>query len=129
MSDPRDIDEKLLATTGRRAQALALASPDRQALDPLQQLIGLPSPVWENQDSSRLTDGQCSVFTGASRCPAAAVSMAWIGCTVGEHLDKSSVCEKHALMLGRDRSEYHCRRCWDAMNIISKAKVIRIEEI
>jgi len=92
-------------------------------------MMGLPAPVWENQSGSKVADGRCIVFSGASRCPATASHTAWIGCTVGEHLDKSDVCESHARMLGRDTTAYSCRRCWDAAGIISKAKVIRIEEI
>jgi hypothetical protein len=124
-----DRDEALLATTSRRAQALELARPARQVQDPLQQLMGLPAPVWENQDSSKLTDGRCVIFSGSARCPRTAVSWAWIGCTAGEHLDKSDVCENHALMLAKDTTTYHCRRCWDAAGTISTARVIKIEEM
>lgn len=92
-------------------------------------MLGCPAPVWENQERSRLTDGGCVIFNGSTRCGAAASHRAWIGCTIGEHLDHSSVCEGHAAMLGRDRSEYHCRRCWDATGQVSKARVIKVERI
>ena len=129
MTDPRDSDAALLANSGRRAQALELARPAKKAADPLQQLMGCPAPVWENQERSKLTDGGCVIFSGSTRCKSAASHKVWIGCTIGEHLDHSSVCESHAAMLGRDTTSYHCRRCFDATGQVSKARVIRIERL
>jgi hypothetical protein len=129
-----DSDEKLLASSGRHAQALELARPARPVTDQLQRMMGLPAPVWENQERSKVTDGRCIVFSGAARCTGIASHSAWIGCTVGEHLDKSDVCEVHASQLlatmdTERESKYSCRRCWDAVGVISKARVIRIERI
>jgi len=91
--------------------------------------MGCPAPVWENQDDAKLTDGGCVIFSGPARCKGNASHKAWIGCTIGEHLDASDVCEAHALMLGKDTTSYHCRRCFDATGEISKARVIKIERI
>jgi hypothetical protein len=124
-----DADDRLLASSGRRAQALALARPQQAAPDPLQQLMGCPPPVWENQDRSKLTDGGCVIFSGTARCKGSAGHRAWIGCTIGEHLDHSDVCEAHAAMLAKDATAYNCRRCWDATGQVSKAKVIKIERL
>ena len=129
-ADPRDSDAALLANSGRRAQAEELTSVRRAPLDPLQELMGCPAPVWENQDSSKLEDGGCVIFSGSSRCPDKAAYAVWIGCQVGEHLDKSGVCAGHALYIrAREETVYHCRRCWDATGSISKARVIKIERI
>jgi hypothetical protein len=128
LTDPRDSDDALLASSGRRAQALDLVRP-RRAQDPLQQLMGCPAPVWENQERSKLADGRCVIFSGTARCKAGASHTAWIGCTIGEHLDHSDVCEAHAAMLGKDTTSYHCRRCFDATGEVSKAKVIKVERI
>jgi len=127
--DLRDSDAALLGKSGRAAEAAELARPQRAAVDQLQAAMGCPAPVWENQDSSKLTDGGCLIFNGSTRCGRTASAWAWIGCTIGEHLDKSGVCEAHAAMLGRDRSEYNCRRCWDATGQVSKARVIKIEDM
>lgn len=124
-----EADEALLAGSGRAAEARALARPQRAPLDPLQALMGPPAPVWENQDESRLADGRCSIFNGSRRCPHPVTDLAWIGCSVGEHLDKSGVCQAHAEMLGKDTTTYYCRRCWDAVRAISAARVIKIERI
>jgi hypothetical protein len=128
LTDPRDTDDALLALPGRKAQALELARP-RRVSDPLQELMGCPAPVWENQDSSKLTDGGCTMFSGPDRCKVTATHKAWIGCTIGEHLDASDVCPAHAAHLDRWKGAYHCRRCWDATGQVSKAKVIRIERL
>jgi hypothetical protein len=129
MTDLRDADEALLARAGRAAEAAALARPQRARTDPLQEMMGLPGPVWENQPESKLADGQCVIFHGSRRCPHPATHWMWIGCTGGEHLDRSGVCEGHAMMCGRDTTTYRCRRCWDAVRAISGAKVIKVEEI
>jgi hypothetical protein len=129
LTDIRDSDAALLAKSGRAAEAAALAAVEKQELDPLQRIMGLPAPVWENVYDHKLTDGRCSVFSGSSRCPGIATHRAWIGCTVGEHLDKSDVCAAHEQMLGRDHASYHCRRCWDATGAISIARVIKTEAI
>jgi hypothetical protein len=129
MTDLRDSDAALLAKSGRMAEAAALARPVRRELDPLQKMMGLPSPVWENAATSKLTDDHCVIFNGDRRCPGLATHLAWIGCTVGEHLDKSSVCAAHAGMLGRNQTVYRCRRCWDAVRAVSDARIIKIEAI
>lgn len=127
--DLRDSDAALLAKSGRRAEAERLARPQKAVLDPIQRAMGLPSPVWENQDSSKLTDGQCSVFGGSGRCPAAAAYHVWIGCAVGEHLDCSDVCEPHGTQMAGSDGVYYCRRCWDALCVISQARVIKVERM
>jgi hypothetical protein len=123
-----EADERLLASAGRAAEAAALAARNPVQLDPLQQMMGLPGPVWLNASGERLPDGVCVFISGTARCQHKATHWAWIGCTVGEHLDKSGLCERHA----RDVLGYpalHCQRCWNAMRIISDARFIRIEEM
>lgn len=129
MTDPRDSDAALLEKSGRARESAGLTTISKKTTDPLQAMMGCPAPVWENQDSSKLSDGGCVIFNGARRCGKAATHAAWIGCTVGEHLDRSDVCEAHAAMLGRDTTSYSCRRCWDAVGEVSKAKVIKVEAI
>lgn len=129
MTDPRDTDAVLLRSSGRKAEAAALAVRNKVRLDPLQEMMGLPAPVWENQPDSKVTDGQCVIFSGPVRCRGDASHRVWIGCTTGEHLDYSDVCGAHALHLEAWKGHYNCRRCWDALNVISKAQVIKIERI
>lgn len=129
MTDPRDTDQQLMQRSGRKAEAMALAQRKRVQLDPLQEMMGLPAPVWENQPESKASDGRCVIFSGAQRCGTAATHRAWIGCTVGEHLDFSDVCEAHGQMLDGSSTVYYCRRCWDAVHEISKAQVIKVERI
>lgn len=121
-------DEKLLASSGRRAKALELASPRKRAADPLQAMMGCPAPVWLNEQPNKHPDGICVLFSGTTRCSASASHWAWIGCTIGEHLDKSGVCGKHAEAMGRYPA-LHCERCWNATGEVSDAKIIRIERI
>lgn len=128
MTDLRDADAQLLKTAGRRADAAALAQRSRTPLDPLQAAMGIPYPVWENATASKLPDGRCVLFSGQARCAATATHWAWIGCTIGEHLDKSGVCERHAEQM-TGYPVLHCRRCWEATGEISDARVIKIERI
>jgi hypothetical protein len=128
VTDRRDADTALLARSGRAAEAAALARPERPPADPIQELLGCPSPVWENAEGSKLADGICVLFSGANRCRAGATHRAWIGCTSGEHLDKSEVCERHSReMLKLPR--LHCKRCWNALRVVSDATIIKIEAI
>lgn len=128
-NDPRDEDSQLLTSTGRRAEAEQLAARTPMQLDPIQALMGPPAPVWENQETSKQRDGRCVVYHGATRCSSGVHSRVWIGCTTGEHLDYSELCEPHAAQLETGGTSFSCRRCWDALNIISRATVIRIERI
>lgn len=128
MTDPRDSDAALLAKSGRRAEAELLARPVRHAVDPLQEMMGCPPPVWLNDNGDKAPDGRCVVYSGPNRCTAGATHWAWIGCTLGEHLDKSAVCGPH----GEAMAGYptlHCKRCWDALRAVSDATIIKIERI
>lgn len=113
---------------GRSADAARLAKRQPRQLDMIQRIMGLPAPQWLNNDDRKEPDGRCVMFSGAQRCGRAAEHLVWIGCTVGEHLDKSSMCAEHA---GRmDASVIlHCQRCWEALAIVSDARIIRIETI
>lgn len=126
MTDPRDTDAALLAQSGRRAEAARLARPRKRELDPVQELIGLPPPVWLNDAGSKQPDGRCVLYSGEYRCPHPATHWVWIGCTLGEHLDKSATCGKHAENI-RNYPVLHCKRCWDALREISDALIIKIE--
>jgi hypothetical protein len=128
VSDQRSADEALLRQSGRAAEAAALARPQKRALDPVQAMMGLPPPVWMNDTGNKAPDGRCVLYSGSSRCQATATHRAWIGCTTGEHLDRSDVCAPHAAQMP-DLPTLHCKRCWDAMSIISDARIIKIEEI
>lgn len=113
---------------GRRADAQALARRVKAPADPLQNLFGCPPPVWMNRDDQKRPDGRCARYQGVTRCTAPAVQRTWIGCTAGEHLDRSDLCETHAILVG-NLKVLHCQRCWDALGIISDARVIKTEPI
>ena len=114
---------------GRKADALRLAERHPRPLDPLQRIMGLPAPQWLNNDDGRRPDGLCVMMPGLLRCAKPATHQVWIGCTTGEHLDKSSMCEAHALDISQWKAVLHCQRCWDALAIVSDARIIRIETI
>ena len=128
MTHQLDADEALLARSGRAAQAAELARPVRRKIDPLQEAMGLPNPVWLNAIENKTPDGRCVLYSGPNRCSATATHWAWIGCTVGEHLDKSGVCERHAEAMSKYPT-LHCERCWNAVREISDARIIKIEAI
>jgi hypothetical protein len=111
---------------GRRGDAERLAERHPRKLDMMEKMFGLPAPQWLNRDDNKHPDGRCVMFSGAARCGREATHLVWIGCTVGEHLDKSSMCEEHA---GRmDASVVlHCQRCWEALAIVSDARIIKVE--
>lgn len=127
-ADPRDSDAALLRKSGRRAEAELLARPVRRAVDPIQEMMGCPTPVWLNGSGDKLRDGRCAGFSGTTRCSATATHTVWIGCTVGEHLDKSEVCEGHAAAMP-NLPTLHCKRCWDVLREVSDATIIKIERI
>jgi hypothetical protein len=129
VTDPRDADAALLEKSGRAAMAAELARPRRRQVDTLQEMMGPPAPVWLNTDGSKKPDGICVVYAGPNRCRATARMWVWIGCTVGEHLDRSATCRKHAEDIERGGHTYSCKRCWDAVREVSMAKVIKIEDI
>lgn len=129
MSDPRDADAALLATSGRRAQATELARVRRGPVDPIQAAMGCPPPIWLNQPGAKEPDGRCVLFSGPNRCPHPATHRVWIGCTVGEHLDKSDVCARHAHDVPNTLPQLNCGRCWDALGQVVKAQVIKVEAI
>lgn len=113
----------------RDAVARALARRERAPGDFLQQMMGCPPPVWMNRETDKRPDGQCTWFAGVSRCADKAAYWTWIGCTVGEHLDKSGMCEVHALQAERWTAVLHCLRCYDALGIISDARVVKTEKL
>lgn len=114
--------------SGRAADAARLAQRERAPADPLQAMMGCPPPVWMNRDTQKRGDGRCVRYTGSgARCSARATHLVWIGCTTGEHLDKSAMCGPHAEALAHWKA-LHCLRCWDALGIISDARVIKIEQ-
>lgn len=128
MTDPRDSDAALLEKSGRRAEAEALARPQRRQLDPLQEMMGLPPPIWLNTAEQKKPDGICVLYSGPNRCRAKATHWAWIGCTLGEHIDKSAVCKQHSEVMA-GYPTLHCMRCWEALREVSDAKIIKIEEM
>jgi hypothetical protein len=113
----------------RDVVARTLAKRDRAPADMLQMIVGCPPPVWMNRETDKRPDGQCTWFDGTLRCPQRATHLAWIGCTVGEHLDKSGVCATHVMHMARWKAELHCLRCYDALGIISDARVIKTEKM
>lgn len=123
-------DEALLSRSARAAEAAELAAVRRGPVDPIQEMIGCPPPIWLNDlsETGRSHDGICVVFGGAERCRAAITHWAWIGCTVGEHLDRSGVCELHSRRMVQ-LPTLHCKRCWNALRVVSDATIIKIEEI
>lgn len=121
-------DADLLSSHGRTADAARLARPARSTADPLQARMGCPPPIWMNSERNKRQDGGCVFFSGDRRCPATATHWAWIGCTIGEHLDKSGVCESHSQAMAR-LPVLHCQRCWDAIGQVSDAQIIEIEVI
>jgi hypothetical protein len=111
---------------GTKRDAQRLAARPVPPADPLQRLIGCPPPVWLNQDERKEQDGGCVVFSGDRRCERPAAVNVWIGCTTGEHVDKSGMCAEHAERTAR--MTLHCGRCWDKTCQVSDAKVIRTEK-
>jgi hypothetical protein len=115
-------------TGGRHEDALALARRVPNAIDPLQAIMGCPPPVWMNTGERKHEDGICVYYSGTRRCEKPATHWAWIGCTTGEHLDKSGTCEAHMLQVA-NLALLNCLRCWEALRILSKAHLIKTELI
>lgn len=125
MTRPDPLAEPVLSQ--RHADALALAKREPRQLDMFQRLVGCPPPVWLNRDERKLPDGKCVMIIG-SRCGRPAPFVVWIGCTTGEHLDHSHMCEAHMTQVASWKA-LHCQRCWDALGIVSDAKVIKVEPV
>jgi hypothetical protein len=120
----------LLKRSARSAEAAALARVEREPVSGMQAAIGPPPPVWlNNVGDPKINDGRCVVYAGHNRCQASSSSWVWIGCTVGEHLDRSAACTRHAEDIARRGDTYTCKRCWDALGRAVTARVIKIEEI
>jgi hypothetical protein len=123
-----EADERLLARSGRAAEAAELAIVERRQLDYLQEMMGLPGPQWKNAEDSRLPDGGCVFMSGSRRCERTATHWGWIGCSVGEHLDKSGLCGEHSQAVLK-LPPLNCERCWNAVRAISPARFVKIERI